>query len=53
MLIYLLTYLLTYLLIDILLWNKATKTCAVVEIRCPADVNIMKKTKKNLTIMQP
>ena len=41
------TYLLLYLL-DILIWNKATKTCAVVEISCLADVNIMKKTKEKL-----
>ena len=33
---------------DILIWNKSTKTCAVVEISCPADINIMKKIKEKL-----
>ena len=31
-----------------MIWNKTTKTCAVVEISCPADVNIVKKTKGKL-----
>ena len=33
---------------DILIWNKAEKTCAVVEISCPADMNITKKAKEKL-----
>ena len=33
---------------DIMIWNNSTKFCAAVEISCPADVNIMKKTKENL-----
>ena len=33
---------------NILIWNKATKLCAVVVISCQADVNIIKKTKEKL-----
>ena len=33
---------------DILIWNKSAKTCSVVEISCPADVNIAKKSKEKL-----
>ena len=33
---------------DILIWNTEKKTCTVVEISCPADVNITKKSKEKL-----
>ena len=33
---------------DTLIWNKSTKSCAVVEISFPADINIMKKIKEKL-----
>ena len=33
---------------DILIWNKTIKMFPVVEISCPADVNIVKKTKEKL-----
>ena len=33
---------------DILIWNKAEKSCTVVEISFSADVNITKKTKEQL-----
>ena len=33
---------------DILIWNTEKKTCTVVEISCPADVNIAKKSKEKL-----
>ena len=35
---------------DILIWNTATKACAVVEISRPDDVNITKKAKEKLDL---
>ena len=31
---------------DILIWNKKAKTCSVIEISCPADVNVTRKTNE-------
>jgi len=33
---------------DLLIWNRETKTCTVVEISCPADVNITTKMRDKL-----
>ena len=38
---------------DILIWNKKTKTCSVIEISCPADVNITRKTNEKLQKYAP
>ena len=39
--------------LDILTWNKKTKTCSVIEISCPADVNITRKTNDKVQKYAP
>ena len=38
---------------DLLIWNKESKICSVVEFSCPADVNITKKIKEKLDTYAP
>ena len=38
---------------DILIWNKKTNTCSVIEISCPANVNITRKTNEKLQKYAP
>ena len=33
---------------DIVIWDKKSKICSIVEISCPADVNVSRKTKEKI-----
>ena len=38
---------------DIIIWDRSEKTCSIVEISCPADVNISKKVEEKLNNYGP
>ena len=38
---------------DMVIWNHETKTCMVVEITCPLDINVVRKTSEKENIYGP
>ena len=32
---------------DLIIWNRETKICIIIELSCPLDININKKVNKN------